>query len=126
MDSAKPYAKKILGTGKQISLSSSFGTLHANAIALSAISWWRWTMPVGRVGEQQRGGAGLQPQRGQAMPPPRGFGGEFRIAGRAGGAGERKPVAAALGKIVEQDAAGIVLLRHRKADLQRARAVGGN
>src|SRR5436190_17473628 len=60
------------------------------------------------------------------MSPPRGFGAELRIAARAGRAGEREPVAAAAGKIVEQDAAGIVLLRDRKADLQRARAVGGN
>src|SRR6266705_3657807 len=60
------------------------------------------------------------------MSPPRGFGAELRIAARAGRAGERKTVAPAVGKIVEQDAAGIVLLRDRKADLQRARAVGWN
>src|SRR5947208_11558036 len=60
------------------------------------------------------------------MSPPRGFGAELRIAARAGRAGERKPVAPAVGKIVEQDAAGVVSLRDRKADLQRARAVGWN
>src|SRR2546421_12885960 len=60
------------------------------------------------------------------MSPPRGFRAELRIAVRAGRAGERKPVARAVGKMVEQDAAGIVLLRDRKADLQRARAVGWN
>src|SRR5712672_2629392 len=60
------------------------------------------------------------------MSPPRGFRAKIRIALRAGRAGERKPLAAAAGKIVEQDAAGIVLLRDRKADLQRPRAIGGN
>src|SRR5260370_36595050 len=58
------------------------------------------------------------------MSPPRGFRAKIRIALRAGRAGERKPLAAAAGKIVEQDAAGVVLLPDRKADLQRARAVG--
>src|SRR5229473_2979383 len=57
------------------------------------------------------------------MSPPRGFRAELLIAARAGRAGERKPVAAAVGNIVEQDAAGVVCFRYRKADLQRARAV---
>src|SRR5438094_5291595 len=58
------------------------------------------------------------------MSPPRGFRAELRIASRAGRAGERKPVAPAAGKIVEQDAAGVVLSRDRKADLQSPGAVG--
>src|SRR5713101_1852846 len=58
------------------------------------------------------------------MSPPRGLRTEIGIAARAGRACERKPVAATAGKIVEQDAAGVVCFRNRKADLQRARAVG--
>src|SRR5258708_30894318 len=58
------------------------------------------------------------------MTPLRCFGAKLRITARPARAGERKAVAAAAGKIVEQDAAGVVLLRDRKADLQRAGAVG--
>src|SRR5260370_11165429 len=58
------------------------------------------------------------------MPPRRGCRVKIRMAGRPGRPGERKPVAAAAGNIVEQDAAGVILSRDRKADLQRARAVG--
>src|SRR5258708_36990979 len=58
------------------------------------------------------------------MHPAGGLRGKLRIGLRGGGAGERKPLAAAAGKIVQEDVAGIILLRDRKADLQRARAVG--
>src|SRR6476469_9387909 len=57
------------------------------------------------------------------MSPPRGFGAELRIAARSPRAGQRQPVAAAARKIVEQDAAGVVLSRDRKADLQSPGAI---
>ena len=68
----------------------------------------------------------FRPSDTKAVSPARGIGAEFGIAARAGRAGQRRPVATALGEIVEQDAARIVALGDRKADLARAGAVAGD
>src|SRR5216684_2277519 len=57
------------------------------------------------------------------MSPPRRFRAKLGIAAFSRRAGERKPAAAAVRKIVEQDTAGVELWRDRKADLRSAGTV---
>ena len=49
---------------------------------------------------------------------------QIRHSWRAGGAGQCQAVAAAVDEIVEQDAAGIVAFRNRKADFAGDRCAG--
>src|SRR4029077_12959584 len=70
----------------------------------------------GIVEVQQDAVAALQAERRKTMPPSRRFGAELFIAARPRRAGQRQPVVATLGQIVEQDAATIVALGNRKAD----------
>ena len=81
---------------------------------------------IGRriVEKHQNAVAALQPERDKAVAPAAGFGAELGIAARSARADQRRPVAAALAEIVEQDAAGVVGLRNRKADFARTGAVG--
>jgi hypothetical protein len=83
---------------------------------------------VGRrvVEEHQDTVAALQAQRLKAMPPLRSLGAEICVSARPAGAGQRQSLAAAVAEIVEQDAAGVIIFRNRKADLARARIVAGN
>jgi hypothetical protein len=80
---------------------------------------------IGRrvVEEHQDAVAALQSERRKAVAPARGVGAKLGIAARPQWSRQRYPVAAAFGKIVEQDAAGVVVLRDRKSDLARAGAV---
>ena len=83
---------------------------------------------IGRsvVEKHQDAIAALQPQRDKAVAPARGLRAELAVAARTQGAGQRQPVVVPPVEIIEQDAAGIIGLRDRKADFPRARAVGGH
>ena len=82
----------------------------------------------GRIGRRvvekhQHAIAALEPKRNQAMAPARGLCAEFLIGHIAVRAGQREVIAVSLVEIVEKDAARVVDLRNRKADLARAGAV---
>ena len=80
---------------------------------------------IGRriVEEHQDAVAALQAERDKTVSPAAGFSAEFGIAARSKRADQRGAVSAALRKVVEQDAAGVIGLRNRKADFPRAGAV---
>ena len=82
----------------------------------------RW---IGRgvVEEHQDAVAALQPQRLEAVAPLASLGAELRITAGSARAGERQPVAVPVRKVVEQNPAGVVALRNRKADLGCTRTI---
>ena len=77
----------------------------------------------GVVEEQQDAVAARQAQRGKAVAPSRSIGAKLAVGARPRRAGQRHPVAATCGQVVEQDAAAIVMLGNRKADLARGRTI---
>ncbi len=80
----------------------------------------------GIVEEQQHAVAALQAKRRETVAPAASFRAKLGIAAGPRGSDQRRLVAAALGELVEQHAAGIVGLRNGKADFTGARAVGGH
>src|SRR5205809_160260 len=71
----------------------------------------------GIIEEHQDAVAALEAQRNQTMPPTAGLGAQLAIGVLAKRAGQREAVGPAFAEIIEQDAASVVLLRDRKADL---------
>jgi hypothetical protein len=82
---------------------------------------------IGRrvVEEHQDAVAALQPERLEAVPPLRSLTAQFGIAARARRPGQRHPLTAAMDKIIEQDAAGVVAFRNGKSDFARAGIIPG-
>src|SRR5205807_428030 len=81
---------------------------------------------IGRriIQKHQDAVAALEPERKQTLPPTAGFRAQLAIGALAQRSGQRKAVSAAFAEIVEQNAAGVVLLRDREADLLDTWVVG--
>src|SRR5438105_2426863 len=85
------------------------------------MSCCRWTMPLGRPVEPDeyiQNAISLRWVSVSARSPAK-----LGVGPPASRSDDRRPLAAAMGEIVEQDAAGVVGLRNRKTDFQGARAV---
>jgi hypothetical protein len=83
----------------------------------------------GRIGRRivtkhQDAIAALQSERLKTVSPSRCVGAKLGVRSRSSRPDDRKPVTPATGKIVEQDAAGVVSLRNSETDFQSAGAVG--
>ena len=75
------------------------------------------------IEEQQHTIAACKAQRAKAVAPARCLGAEFGIAAQPGRTDDGESIPAPGRKIIEQDTAGVVTLRHRKTDLNCAGTV---